>query len=192
MRAAAAFAWRRRRRIIDLCRPLARPLESRKQDMDLSEVSRLLDRKWDDDLLPRLVDYVKVPAKSPAFDPSWAARGELADVLASAHAWCLRQDIRDLKLEIVAIDGRTPCLYFEVPATGGLSNDAIRPVLWPPGQAAGNGGLARRPRPLPPGGREWPALRPRQCRRRLRHLYRAVGDPGARRAEDRQTPLRRA
>ncbi|HZH06326.1 MAG TPA: M20/M25/M40 family metallo-hydrolase [Lautropia sp.] len=91
--------------------------------MDLSEVSRLLDRKWRDDLVPRLVDYVKVPAKSPAFDPSWAAHGELAEVIARAHAWSLQQDIRGLRLEIVAIEGRTPCLYFEVPATGGLSND---------------------------------------------------------------------
>ena len=92
--------------------------------MDLSEVSRILDRKWDEDLLPRLVEYVKIPAKSPAFDPAWASRGELAEVVSRAHAWCQAQDIRDLRLEIVTIEGRTPCLYFEVPATGGLSDDA--------------------------------------------------------------------
>ena len=92
--------------------------------MDLSEVSRLLDRKWEEDLVPRLVDYVRIPAKSPAFDPGWAARGELAEVVARAHAWSMAQDIRGLSLEIVAIEGRTPCLYFEIPATGGLSNDA--------------------------------------------------------------------
>ena len=96
--------------------------------MDLSEVSRILSRKWDDDLLARLVDYVKIPAKSPAFDPSWAAHGELAAVIAGAHAWCARQDIRGLTLEIVSIDGRTPCLYFEAPATGGLGNE--RSVLF--------------------------------------------------------------
>jgi acetylornithine deacetylase/succinyl-diaminopimelate desuccinylase-like protein len=92
--------------------------------MDLSEVSRILDRKWDEDLLPRLVEYVKVPAKSPAFDPAWAAHGELAEVIARAHAWSQSQDIPGLRLEVVAIDGRTPCLYFEAPATGSLSNDA--------------------------------------------------------------------
>jgi acetylornithine deacetylase/succinyl-diaminopimelate desuccinylase-like protein len=92
--------------------------------MNLSDVSRLLDRKWDEDLLPRLVEYVRVPAKSPAFDPSWAAHGELAGVVARAHAWAMAQPIAGLQLEIVAIDGLTPCLYFEAPATGGLSNDA--------------------------------------------------------------------
>ena len=64
--------------------------------MDLSEVSRLLDRKWRDDLLPRLVDYVRIPAKSPAFDPSWSAHGELDAVIAAARDWCARQEIRGL------------------------------------------------------------------------------------------------
>jgi len=85
--------------------------------MDLSEVARLLDRKWNDDIVPRLVDYVKIPAKSPAFDPSWSAHGELDAVIKAAHAWCARQPIKDLKLEIVCLPGKTPCLYFEVPDT---------------------------------------------------------------------------
>ena len=42
--------------------------------MDLSELRSFTSRKWDQDLIPRLVDYVRVPAKSPGFDPSWAAR----------------------------------------------------------------------------------------------------------------------
>lgn len=92
--------------------------------MDLSEVARLLDRKWDDDIVPRLVDYVKIPAKSPSFDPSWSAHGELDAVITAAHAWCARQPIKDLTLEIVCLPGKTPCLYFEVPATGGLGNDS--------------------------------------------------------------------
>lgn len=91
--------------------------------MDLSEVSRLIDRRWDDEIIARLVDYVKVPAKSPAFDPSWAAHGELAAVIASARDWAGRQPIKGLKVEIVSIEGRTPCIYFEVPATGGVGGD---------------------------------------------------------------------
>ncbi len=91
--------------------------------MDLSEVSRLIDRRWDDELVARLVDYVEIPAKSPAFDPSWAARGELAAVIRSAHDWAARQPIKGLKVEIVSIEGRTPCIYFEAPATGGVGGD---------------------------------------------------------------------
>ncbi|MGE0802535.1 MAG: M20/M25/M40 family metallo-hydrolase [Lautropia sp.] len=96
--------------------------------MDLSEVARLIDRQWDDDIVGRLVDYVRIPAKSPAFDPSWSAHGDLARVIASARAWAEAQRLDGLQLEIVAIEGRTPCLYFEMPATGGLGSE--RTVLF--------------------------------------------------------------
>ena len=96
--------------------------------MNLSEVRRFLDRRWDDELIPRLVDYVRVPAKSPSFDASWAAHGYLASVVKDAHAWAAAQRIAGMTLEIVTIDGRTPCLFFDVPATAGLGND--RTVLF--------------------------------------------------------------
>ena len=96
--------------------------------MDLSELSSFTGRKWDDDLVPRLVDYVRVPAKSPAFDANWQAHGHLDAVVRSAHEWCRAQRIEGMRLEIVHIEGRTPCLFFDIPATGGLGNQ--RSVLF--------------------------------------------------------------
>jgi acetylornithine deacetylase/succinyl-diaminopimelate desuccinylase-like protein len=96
--------------------------------MNLAEIRRFLDRRWDEELIPRLVDYVRVPAKSPSFDASWAAHGHLASVVKDAHAWAAAQRIAGMTLEIVAIEGRTPCLFFDVPATGGLGN--VRTVLF--------------------------------------------------------------
>ena len=96
--------------------------------MNLAEIRRFLDRRWDEELIPRLVDYVRVPAKSPSFDASWAAHGHLASVVKDAHAWAAAQRIAGMRLEIVAIEGRTPCLFFDVPATGGLGN--VRTVLF--------------------------------------------------------------
>jgi acetylornithine deacetylase/succinyl-diaminopimelate desuccinylase-like protein len=96
--------------------------------MNLAEVRRFLDRRWDEELIPRLVDYVKVPAKSPAFDAGWAAHGHLQAVVQEAHAWAAAQRIAGMQLEIVTIDGRTPCLFFDVPASQGLGND--RTVLF--------------------------------------------------------------
>jgi acetylornithine deacetylase/succinyl-diaminopimelate desuccinylase-like protein len=96
--------------------------------MDLSELRSFTDRKWDEELLPRLVDYVKVPAKSPAFDASWQAHGHLDAVINSARLWCAAQGIDGITLEVVHIAGRTPCLFFDIPATGGLGND--RTVLF--------------------------------------------------------------
>jgi len=96
--------------------------------MNLSDLRRLTDAQWDEDILPRLMDYVRVPAKSPAFDASWAAHGHLARVVQSAHQWARERRIQGLKVEIVSIDGLTPCIFFDAPATHGLGED--RTVLF--------------------------------------------------------------
>ncbi len=90
--------------------------------MNVADLQPFVDRRWDEDLLPRLVDYIKVPAKSPAFDASWAANGHLQRVIQDAYAWCRAQEITGITLEIITIEGRTPCLFFDVPATGSLGN----------------------------------------------------------------------
>ncbi|MEN9315058.1 MAG: hypothetical protein RIS35_1451 [Pseudomonadota bacterium] len=92
--------------------------------MDLSDLKRMTDRKWDEDLVPRLVEYVRVPAKSPAFDPNWKAHGHLDEVVRNAEHWCRAQAIDGITIEVVSIEGRTPCLFFDVPATGGLGDQA--------------------------------------------------------------------
>ena len=49
-------------------------------------------------------------------------------MIQAAEQWCRAQPIAGLKLEIVTIDGLTPCLFFDVPATAGLGDD--RTVLF--------------------------------------------------------------
>jgi acetylornithine deacetylase/succinyl-diaminopimelate desuccinylase-like protein len=90
--------------------------------MNLSDLKHLTDQRWDKELIPRLVEYVKVPAKSPGFDASWAAHGYLQQVVKEAFAWGQAQQIAGLSIEIVALDGKTPCIFFDVPASGGLGN----------------------------------------------------------------------
>jgi acetylornithine deacetylase/succinyl-diaminopimelate desuccinylase-like protein len=96
--------------------------------MNLAELNAFVTRKWNGDLVPRLADYVRVPAMSPGFDASWAAHGHLARVVKDAEAWSRAQGIAGMTLEVVALEGRTPCLLFDVPASAGLGND--RTVLF--------------------------------------------------------------
>ncbi|HVE89003.1 MAG TPA: M20/M25/M40 family metallo-hydrolase, partial [Burkholderiaceae bacterium] len=96
--------------------------------MNLADLNEFVAAKWDEDLVPRLVDYVRVPAKSPAFDASWDEHGHLRSVVKAAEQWCRQQSIEGLTIEIVAIEGKTPCLLFDVPATHGLGNE--RTVLF--------------------------------------------------------------
>jgi len=75
-------------------------------------------RQWDDDIVPRLVEYVRIPAKSPHFDADWARNGHIEQVIGLAEAWARRQPVRGLTIDIVRLPGRTPVLFFEVPGIG--------------------------------------------------------------------------
>ena len=74
--------------------------------------------QWDQEIVPQLIDYIRIPAKSPHFDPQWATSGHIERVIRLAEAWVKRQPLRGLVVEIVRLPGRTPLLYFDVPGTG--------------------------------------------------------------------------
>ena len=88
-------------------------------DRLLADVSR----KWDDEIVPELIEYIKVPAKSPSFDAAWKEHGHLDAVVAQAEAWVRAQNVPGIVLEVVRLEGRTPVLFFDIPATGGLAAD---------------------------------------------------------------------
>jgi hypothetical protein len=57
------------------------------------------------------------PGQVPGFDKDWAANGHIETVLRNAAAWVEAQKVEGLTLEIVRLPGRTPVLFFEIPAT---------------------------------------------------------------------------
>jgi acetylornithine deacetylase/succinyl-diaminopimelate desuccinylase-like protein len=74
--------------------------------------------QWDREIVPRLVEYIRIPAKSPHFDRDWEAHGHIERVIRLAEEWVRGQPIPGLAVEIVRLPGRTPVLLFEVPGTG--------------------------------------------------------------------------
>lgn len=93
--------------------------------LDRDALSAFVERKWDDEIVPALTDYIAIPAKSPAYDADWAKHGYLERVVTDAAQWAERQPVRGLKLEIVRLPGRTPVIFFESPATRSGSTETI-------------------------------------------------------------------
>jgi acetylornithine deacetylase/succinyl-diaminopimelate desuccinylase-like protein len=95
--------------------------------IDAAALQSFVDGRWDDSndaIVRRLTDYVAVPAKSPSFDKEWAAHGYIDRVIEDAATWVGKQGVKGLKLEIVRLEGRTPVLFFEVPASDGTAERA--------------------------------------------------------------------
>src|SRR5262245_6297461 len=93
--------------------------------MNDSALAVAITRHWDEEIVDRLVEYVGIPAKSPHFDPQWESNGHIERVIRLAEAWVRRQPVRGLAVEIVRLDGRTPLLYFDVPATTPASGTVL-------------------------------------------------------------------
>jgi acetylornithine deacetylase/succinyl-diaminopimelate desuccinylase-like protein len=82
-------------------------------------------RAWDSDIVHRLEDYIRIPAKSPMFDADWASHGYIETVVRDTAAWIEAQKVSGLKLEVVRLAGRTPVLFFEVAATKPNSTQTV-------------------------------------------------------------------
>jgi acetylornithine deacetylase/succinyl-diaminopimelate desuccinylase-like protein len=83
----------------------------------LSNLESLISRQWDDEIVSQLVEYVRIPAKSPHFDPKWREHGHIDAAIRQAHDWVKRQPVRGMTLEVVRLEGRTPVIFFDIPAS---------------------------------------------------------------------------
>jgi acetylornithine deacetylase/succinyl-diaminopimelate desuccinylase-like protein len=95
------------------------------QPDEASALGRFADAAWDERIVPALTDYIAVPSKSPMFDADWAANGLLERVVRDAAQWVESRKVPGLTLEIVRIEGRTPVIFFEIPATKAGSSDTV-------------------------------------------------------------------
>jgi acetylornithine deacetylase/succinyl-diaminopimelate desuccinylase-like protein len=80
---------------------------------------------WDQRIVPALTDYIQVPAKSPMFDAQWAEHGLLDRVVRDAAGWVESRKVAGLKLEVLRMEGRTPVIFFDIPATRADASDTV-------------------------------------------------------------------
>jgi acetylornithine deacetylase/succinyl-diaminopimelate desuccinylase-like protein len=85
--------------------------------MDKGKARDFVDRRWGDSILPQLVEYVRIPNKSPMFDPDWEAHGHMEAAVQLMKRWA-EEEARSLpgaRVEVLRLPGRTPVLMVDVP-----------------------------------------------------------------------------
>ena len=89
--------------------------------MDQTRLKHFVARRWDEEIVPTLVEYIRIPNKSPAFDPDWAAHGHMDKAVALYEAWARKRlaELPGAALEVVRLEGRTPLIFIDIPGTGG-------------------------------------------------------------------------
>jgi acetylornithine deacetylase/succinyl-diaminopimelate desuccinylase-like protein len=83
--------------------------------MDLKHLSSFVATTWDGSILERLTAYVRIPNKSPDFDPEWEQRGHMEAAVQLMAEWCRLQPLPGARVEIRRLPGRTPLLLIDIP-----------------------------------------------------------------------------
>src|ERR1043165_5308269 len=84
--------------------------------MDFSRLTAFMDRIWDDEIVPALTDYIRIPNKSPAFDAEWERHGYMEQVeMFTAWAQSKLKSFPGASLDVVRLKTRTPLILIEIP-----------------------------------------------------------------------------
>ncbi len=85
--------------------------------MDAAKLKKFVNGMWDDSVVPSLTDYIRIPNKSPAFDPDWEKHGYMRDAVALLERWAREKlaPIKGAALEVVQLPGRTPLIFMDIP-----------------------------------------------------------------------------
>jgi acetylornithine deacetylase/succinyl-diaminopimelate desuccinylase-like protein len=97
--------------------------------MDFPKLTSFMDRIWDDEIVPALTDYIRIPNKSPAFDPQWEKHGYMEQAVTLFAGWAKTKlsHFPGSSLEVVRLAGRTPLILIEIP--GSTPESSNRTVL---------------------------------------------------------------
>ena len=85
--------------------------------MDNAALARFLETTWSSDIVPTLVEYIRIPNKSPAFDPDWEAHGHMQRAVDLFEHWARGkiEAFSGATLEVVRLPKRTPVILIEIP-----------------------------------------------------------------------------
>ena len=88
--------------------------------MESTQLRKFVDGMWDDAVVPSLTEYIRIPNKSPAFDPKWVEHGYMDDAVKLMERWARERlsAIKGAKLDVVRLPGRTPLIFMEIPGEG--------------------------------------------------------------------------
>ncbi len=98
--------------------------------MDTSRSQKFIGQLWNDDIVPRITEYIRIPNKSPMFDADWAKHGFMEDATQLLAGWAKKQAVKGMTVEVVRLEGRTPLIYIEIPGADGAGVELDTVLLY--------------------------------------------------------------
>jgi acetylornithine deacetylase/succinyl-diaminopimelate desuccinylase-like protein len=91
---------------------------------DTQSLKTFVDAMWDDEIVPTLFEYIKIPNKSPSFDKDWEKHGYMEQAVTMFEGWARRHlgKFPGATLTVERLPGRTPLIFIDIPGT---SSDCV-------------------------------------------------------------------
>ncbi|MAB80992.1 MAG: peptidase M20 [Planctomycetes bacterium] len=86
--------------------------------IQVADAIDLVEHNFTSEIVPLLCDYIRIPNKSPDFDPNWKENGHMHRATKLIEDWCRSRSLGGLTVEVVELEGRTPLIYMELPGKG--------------------------------------------------------------------------
>jgi acetylornithine deacetylase/succinyl-diaminopimelate desuccinylase-like protein len=83
--------------------------------MDTQGLTDFSRRVWDESIVGRLQEYIRIPNKSPMFDPQWESHGYMEAAVKLMVDWCRAQPVPGMRVEVRRVAGLTPLLLVDIP-----------------------------------------------------------------------------
>ena len=90
--------------------------------MDRARTRDFVEKAWKDSVLPQLMEFIRIPNRSPLYDPQWHEHGYMNKAVSLIETWCRAQAIDGMSLDVVNLQGRTPLIFMDIP---GNSRDCV-------------------------------------------------------------------
>ncbi len=98
---------------------------TRTMTLDAAAARTLVADEFARTIVPTLIDYIRIPNKSPMFDPAWEAHGHMERAVELLAGWARAHLPEGATLEIVRLPGRTPVILMDIPGTAGRGDDTV-------------------------------------------------------------------
>ncbi len=85
------------------------------QVSDINSLISQIDQHWSESIIERLHAFVRIPNRSPAFDPDWETHGHMDRAVQLIADWCRAQPIDGMRIDVHRLPGLTPLLLVDIP-----------------------------------------------------------------------------
>ena len=94
-------------------------------EINREKLENCVENVWNNSITPELIDYIRIPNKSPAFDADWVKNNYMEQVVEQFVGWAEAQNIDGMTLDVVRLEGRTPLLFMDIPGHGEVGKSVL-------------------------------------------------------------------